>query len=123
MSLLSGPAVAEALLPIGGAFGDEAGCEFFMTGQAESGAFAVLTPDTFTTDSIACYFESLVSEEGDDIVLEAACGQEKNRITVSGSAAEGYAVFVLHADVATGWERLRRCPGTEELFEPLGLPI
>ena len=29
VAMLCGPAVADALLPIGGAFGDEAGCEFF----------------------------------------------------------------------------------------------
>jgi hypothetical protein len=123
VAMLSGPAVADALLPIGGAFGDEAGCEFFMTGEAGSGSFAVVTPDTFTTESIACYFESLISEEGEDIVLEASCGKAKNRITVSGSPAEGYFVFVPHADVAIGWGRLSRCPGTEELFKPLGLPV
>jgi hypothetical protein len=122
---LSSPALADALLPIGGAYGDEAGCEFFMTGQAERGSFAVVTPDTFTTETLACYFETLVAKRQADFELEASCrlASESTTESITVNAPQSNGVFVALGSVATAWGPLSRCPGTEELFEPMGLPV
>lgn len=127
ISILAGPALAEAVLPIHGAFGNEAGCTFFMTGDMTDDSLAVITPDTFTSFATGCYFETLVSREAGEVFeLNAACHSEGE----DGSFAERLRVVDRGRDgvfVALGklgdWGPLFRCPGTEGLFETPGVPV
>ena len=48
MSPVATPALADAVLPIGGVFGNASGCTFFMTGRGAGDDLMLLTPDTFT---------------------------------------------------------------------------
>jgi hypothetical protein len=128
LSIVS-PALAEGLLPIGGAFGNEAGCLLFETGQAVDDTVVILTPDTFQTYGTGCSFETLVSGKPGAYDLSASCasegdegeGQFKDKVAVRGSKSAGYTVTI--GDGGPEWGPLFTCPGTENLFEPLGLPV
>jgi hypothetical protein len=123
---LSSPVLADAVLPIGGAFGNEIGCNFFMTGQIENDEVLLVTPDTFTTYASGCYFESLRSKEDRVYELDASCtsegeeGSTDETIVVTDRGPNG--VFVELEGVAE-WGPLFMCPGTEELFKGPGTQI
>lgn len=126
ISMLAGPALAEAVLPIGGAFGNAAGCDFFMTGEMEDDGLAVITPDTFTTFASGCVFEMLVSSNNNAFKLDAAChsgGEQQgvtDRLSVVDRGRDG--VFVALETVGD-WGPLFRCPGTENLFDAPGTQV
>jgi hypothetical protein len=123
---LATPVLADAVLPIGGAFGNEAGCALFETGDAIDDTVVVLTPDTFQTHAMGCSFETLVSGKPGDYEIAATCANEgedgstKHKVAVRGSMSAGYTVVI---EGGPEWGPLFTCPGTESLFEPLGLPI
>jgi hypothetical protein len=128
---LVSPVLAEGVLPIGGAFGNEAGCHLFMTGEKQDGTL-LLTPDTFTLDSGACYFKELLEPEFEEFYPGAAVFLVKVGCTWEGGHSnedeltvidgeEGLTVGFRIRDVF--WGPLDRCPGTEELFAPLGVQI
>jgi hypothetical protein len=123
---LSSPALADAVLPIGGAFGNEVGCNFFMSGQIENDEVVLVTPDTFTTYASGCYFEALRSELDHVYKLAASCtsegeeGSTDETIVVTDRGPDG--VFVELEGVAE-WGPLFTCPGTEELFTGPGTQI
>jgi hypothetical protein len=126
LATISGPVLADAVLPIGGAFGTEAGCDFFMTGQAMDDDWQLITPDTFTTQSTGCYFETLVSKRDGAYELEASCraegerGSFHDRVSVVDRGRDG--VFVALESVGE-WGPLHRCPGTEDLFGTSGIEV
>ena len=126
ISMLAGPALAEAVLPIGGAFGNEAGCGFFMTGEMDDDGLAVITPDTFTSFATGCVFETIVSNSKGAFELDAACQSEgeqdgfTDRLSVVDRGRDG--VFVALETVGD-WGPLFRCPGTEGLFEAPGVAV
>ena len=96
-----------------------------MTGEAESSSFAVVTPDTFTTESIACYFETIGAEREPGFELQASCKIDGDSTleAITVTTPESGGVIVAMGSVAMAWGPLFRCPGTEELFEPLVLPV
>lgn len=123
--LLASPALGDAVLPIGGAFGNEAGCDYFMTGARAGDNLVILTPDTFTTAAAGCYFETLVSPVPGAYEVSASCHEEgesetvKSQLKVRGTASEGFTVALADSE----WGPLQRCPGTEDLFAPLGIAV
>jgi len=117
----AGPAAA-AVLPFQGAIGDEAGCRFFLTGEAEAG-MTVFTADTLTSPAGSCDFvRALPSAVGDGVLLvEAACdglgqiheGLDEVMIELQGDA--GWFVFIEGTEVAGS---LASCPGAVEALSP-----
>lgn len=123
---VASPAIAEAVLPIGGAFGSEEGCGAYLSGDfSVAGRFAVLTPYTFASDVVSCYFEELQSRAPGRFTVAASCkgtGEEESLdvvATIEGSDAAGYRVTINNA----GWDDLVECAGTEHLFSRPGTQI
>lgn len=121
---LASPVLADAVLPIGGAFGNEAGCAFFMTGAAVGNDPVVITPDTLTMGTSSCYFEALVSRDGPSYVVEASCRHDgaesrKERVVVTDRRD---AVFVRLESIGE-FGPFYTCPGTEDLFAPPGTQV
>ena len=124
VGLSAAPALASAVLPIGGAVGNEAGCRLYMTGDRAAEELAVLTPHTFMTHDQGCTFRQVARIETRHLAVEASCARlgekgEARAIGIQGSGAEGY--VVTSADGR--WGPLLPCPGTEHLFEPPGIPV
>jgi hypothetical protein len=124
MLLLASPALAQ-VLPIGGAYGNEEGCNAYLTGDFSAERYAVLTPYTFASDAIGCYFAELLSREPGRFTVAASCEGEGERVSqdvlavVEGSDAGGYRVTIGNA----GWDQLVECAGTEQLFTRPGTQI
>jgi hypothetical protein len=120
---LASPVLAEGVLPIGGAFGNEAGCAFYMSGDRSLPDLAVITPYTFAAEGGGCHFEELVVDSDDRFELEASCSggtlAGDRVVAVIGSHIEGYAVRIGDQH----WEDLGLCPGTEVLFAPPGVQV
>ena len=122
MLLVASPALAQ-VLPIGGAFGDEEGCNAYLTGDFSAERYAVLTPYTFSADVVGCYFEELVSREPGRFTVAASCEGKGEGVSqdvvavIEGSDAEGYRVTINNA----GWDALVGCAGTDALFGPPGV--
>jgi hypothetical protein len=113
--------MADGVLPIAGAFGNASGCAFFMTGQVLGEDLLLLTPDNFSAATTTCHFESLMAEVSDYYVVAATCnGARASQVTVHGEAA-GY--FVALGETLAEWGPLIACPGAEEVFKPLGVPV
>ena len=122
--LLAGPALADTVLPIGAAFGNEAGCAMYMSGDRSPPDLAVLTPHTFTTHNIGCYFETLISNRDGKLEVAALCAtpedrREKATVVVEGNRSAGYTV----TKGADSWGPLTLCPGMEELFTLPGVQV
>ncbi len=121
---LSGPALAGAVLPIGGIFGNEAGCHFFMSGDVLNEDFLVLTPDTVTSRATACYFVELIPHRADVHALSASCsggiGGGGDEVLVSDHGERG--IFVTLPGRAEQGP-LFPCPGTEGLFRTPGVQV
>jgi hypothetical protein len=122
MLAIASPALAEAVLPIGGAYGDEAGCHAYLSGDFTADRFAVLTPHTFASNVVSCYFEKLLERAPRRSTIAASCegvGEDESLDVVAvieGSDAGGYRVTINNA----GWDGLVECAGTEELFNRPG---
>jgi hypothetical protein len=117
---LTTPAVANAVLPLDGIFGNQSGCDYFMTGNLENDEAVVLTPDTFTTYGSGCYFIELLDGLGDVFTIAATCtaegeeGSTHETIRVSDNGPEGIVVEL----VGVGeFGPIFPCPGTDVLFE------
>ena len=99
------PALAE-VIPLGAAFGNDAGCRFFLNGVADIDA-VLLTPDTFMGSGIACDFTELA---GVSAVAAICSGDEREGIVELGiDASEG--AFTVVLGEAT-WGPLPRCAGS-----------
>jgi hypothetical protein len=126
IATFASPVLADAVLPIGGAFGNEAGCAFYATGNFGDDEMIVVTPYTLTSYATACYFESLVARRVDGrFEIAASCSAEGEDESFDGLVTvqrrpEG--VFAAIANVGE-WGPLFLCPGTEALFKPLGTPV
>lgn len=123
MMVLATPALADAILPIGGAFGNEAGCDYFMTGSVV-GAPLILTPDTFTTAAGGCHFEALTARSAGGFELAASCQTRgspaaRRTVAVSGDRTRGYIVALDGA----AYGPLSRCPDADGAFRPLGTQV
>jgi hypothetical protein len=120
---LVGPVLAEGALPIAGAFGNEAGCAFYMSGDRSPPDLAVITPYTFTAHDSGCQFETLISEGDGRFEIQSSCSggalAGDRLVTVTGNHIEGYAVAIEDKS----WDGLSLCPGTEVLFGPRGIQI
>jgi hypothetical protein len=122
--LLCGPALAQ-VLPIGGAYGNEEGCKAYLTGDFSAESYAVLTPFTFASDAVGCYFAELIEREPGRFTVAASCEGKGERVShdvlavVEGSDATGYRVTIGNA----GWEQLAQCAGTETLFRRPGTQV
>lgn len=117
LAVFAAPALASAALPIDGIFGTGEGCALFMTGEKQAGT-VLLTPDTFTVDIGACYFEELLEDDGTEFLVKVSCAwtdgrSNENELTVIRQGDNLVAGF-RRGDVF--WEPLSRCPGTEGLL-------
>lgn len=125
MIAIASPALAEAVLPIGGAYGNEAGCRAYLSGDFTLPKLAVLTPYTFASDVVGCYFKKLTAREPGRFTIAATCegrGESTSldvTVVVEGGDADGYRVTINDA----GWDDLIECAGTEDLFERPGTQI
>ncbi len=125
-ALIATPALADAALPIRGAFGNDAGCEFFQTGHVLDESLLILTPDNFVTSDTACHFEALSDSNGERYELASSCQGEDGEpnhgtVSVAGNRSDGYRVVI--GGMASEWGPLLPCPRTEEAFRPLGTQI
>ena len=97
-TLLAAPALAQSVLPFDGAFGNTAGCHLWVTGERQPG-FALLTPDTFSSEPIGCDFGTLASFDGVVFIVDAVCSPGgKSTVRVSDLGHDGYAVAVDNHD-------------------------
>jgi hypothetical protein len=128
VALIASPVLADVVLPIGGAFGNEAGCAFFMTGAyGTDDDMIVVTPDTLTSYLTGCYFESMIGLREDGAYdVAAACHAEgedgtfDDVVTVTNRGGDG--LFVALQSGAE-WGPLFKCEGTESLFKPPGTRV
>lgn len=124
--LAASSVVAAGILPIEGIFGNDDGCHLFMSGQYRGEDLALLTPHTFTTAMVGCYFEELIERSQSRFVVAASCSIEGDpeavdeRIEVIGLGATG---IVLDVESVGEIGPLKPCPGTEFLFERRGVPV
>lgn len=116
---LAGPAMA-SVLPIAGAYGNDAGCAFFLRGEVGV-EMALVTGDTLTSPAGACDFVNFVSAGDHEFVAEAVCtgigeiNPGLDHVTVRDEGKAGYYVMIEKAEVAGP---LAPCPGAEELMSP-----
>jgi len=116
---LSGPALAN-VLPIAGAYGNAAGCAFFLKGETGTG-MELVTGESLTSPAGGCDFVDFVSAEGGELVAQAACdgiGQIHaglDRVTVRDGGEAGFFVMIENAEVAGP---LSPCPGAAEALSP-----
>jgi len=108
VALLATPALATGVLPFDGAFGNEAGCHLWATGNMESD-YQLLTPDTYSSATIGCDFGALVSSDGVVFIVDAVCSPGgKSTVRVSDLGTDGFAISV---DDRDGLVRgLKACP-------------
>jgi hypothetical protein len=118
-ALLAGAAQA-AVLPIAGAFGNEPGCHFFMSGEALD-EMMVLTGDTVSVTGGGCDFVRLLGQEGEVFTVEAICagqgqaGSSFDKVVVTRlSDAE----MMVQVEGAAEWGPLRKCAGSEDALSP-----
>jgi hypothetical protein len=130
VAMLAGPVIAAVIVPLRGAFGNAAGCAFYMTGGSiEVVDPVVVTPYTFTTSTVRCRFETLVSRRGASLFnVDGHCisGDARHEtpatIVISDAAGGGVQVGVSIEGIGA-WAALLRCPGTEDLFAPPGTQV
>jgi len=124
MIVAASPALADGLLPIGGAFGNAIGCAFFMSGEIIGEDLVVLTPDNFTAQTATCHFEALTASDEAQFTLAASCremGSVGPQQLVVHEAADGYTVTITGEDMQ--WGPLIACPGSDEVFQPFGRQV
>jgi hypothetical protein len=98
LTLFTTPTLAQGILPFDGAFGNDAGCHLWATGEMQPG-YALLTPDTFSSEPIGCDFGTLASFDGVVFIVDAVCSPGgKSTVRVSDLGAAGYAVSVDNHD-------------------------
>ena len=120
-----GAALAASPLPIGGVYGNGAGCRFFLLGEA-SDDMVLLTPDSLATPTTGCDFNELVSRDGDGFTVSATCSEDGKsdarpdlvHVTPAGGDAYGVAI-----EGGEDWGPLTFCPGTDSLVRPAGVQI
>lgn len=111
---------AAAVLPIEGAYGNEAGCAFFLRGEVGPG-IALVTGDTLASPAGACDFVNFVSATESEFVAEAVCTgigqihQGLDRVTVRDGGDAGWFAMIEKSEVAGP---LAPCPGAVELMSP-----
>ena len=119
LGLIGTPALANAVLPLEGIFGNESGCDYFMTGEPGSGDLLLLTPDTLTIHKTGCYFETLIGQSDYSYAIRALCRAEDEeagtRITVGvfDLAEDGVIVSLVGLRV---FGPILPCPGTDGLL-------
>lgn len=116
--LMTGPAAA-AVVPIIGAYGDEAGCDFYMSGMNPSESMLLLTPDSFHAPGTRCDFLKLAAGGSGRYAVDAVCdGGDAERpgvetLAVTPKAGDGLFVEVMgHAP----WGPLALCPGSADPY-------
>jgi hypothetical protein len=119
--LATSPALAAGSIPLDWAFGNAAGCNFFLNGQADIAEMVVLTGDTFTAFRTGCDFGELVAEAGETFTIAAVCSSlgkpiPGEEVVVVRGADGTYEVTIENFG---HWSGLTRCPGREE--EALGV--
>jgi len=93
LSLATATPVAAGVLPLDGAYGNDAGCAFYIYGQAPSGDYLLVTPDTLASPKLSCDFGSLLTSSGGHFTLDAVCSPGgKIRIDVEDRGTGGVAV-------------------------------
>jgi hypothetical protein len=116
--------LADGVLPVGAVFGNEDGCNMFMTGRQEDSA-VLLTEHTFTYGLTGCYFEALESEDSSGLAVDMSCsakGQASERQFLVVIPAEGIAgYFAYIGDIVFG--PLKLCPGNEARSKSQGTQI
>jgi len=116
---IAGPALAN-VLPIAGAYGNAAGCAFFLTGEAGT-AMVLVTGESLMSPAARCDFVDFVSASDGEFVAQAACdGIGKthdglDRVTVRDGGDDGFFVSIENAEVAGP---LSPCPGAAEALTP-----
>lgn len=115
---LAGPAAA-SVLPIAGAYGNAAGCAFFLKGEKGAG-IELLTGESFASPAGGCDFVNSVSVADKEFVAEATCDgigkihEGLDRVTVRDDGT-GLFVMIEKAEVAGP---LLPCPGAAEALSP-----
>ena len=118
--VLATPALANAVLPLEGIFGNASGCDYFMTGERQSDDLLVLTPDTLTTYGTGCYFESLTARTDYSYTISALCtaegeeGSSHETVKVFDMAENGLMVELVGVGM---FGPIFPCPGTATLFQ------
>jgi len=115
----TGPALA-SVLPIAGAYGNAAGCAFFLRGEAGTG-MALVTGESLMSPAGGCDFVELVSATDGEFVAQAACDgigeihDGLDRVIVRDGGDDGFFVSIENAEVAGP---LSPCPGAAEALSP-----
>lgn len=109
---ITAPALAASSIPLDWAFGNPAGCRFYLTGLADTAQMIVLTGDTFTAFRTGCDFGELVSDADGVFTVEAVCSSlgkpiPGEEIVVVRSADGTYDVTIENFG---HWGGLSRCP-------------
>jgi len=110
---LTTPAMAEGVLPFDGIFGNPAGCHLYQTGEKLNAGYQLLTPDTYSSATIGCDFDSLVSNDRIVFTVEAVCSPGGARQVTVSELGDNSMTIRLDADTFAG--PLPPCP-------PVGVP-
>lgn len=110
----SAGAASAAVLPLQGAFGNAAGCAFFMSGVAGEDML-LLTPDSFASAGVTCDFEWLLSSNDVVFTIGGVCTGGIDQLSVVPQADGAYAVTV--GDLPP-LGPLAPCPGSSEILSP-----
>lgn len=114
MLSFAAPALA-GVVPIVGVFGNDAGCAFYMTGEA-SPDMVVLTPDTVSSGKGGCDFVSLTATESSGFSVGAVCSGDGHEGMDQVSIADrGEAGFFVSVNGQAEWGPLLACQGIEDL--------
>jgi hypothetical protein len=119
IACFAGPAEA-AVLPIGGAYGNEAGCRFYLLGEPDA-EMIVLTGDTVSSFTAGCDFTSMISQVDDVFTIQAVCSGEgqnhpgMDQVIVTRRGDGGFLVAI---EGGAEWGPLLECPGVADLLSP-----
>ena len=84
---------AAGVLPLEGAYGNDAGCNFYLYGEKPTGDYLLLTGDTLSSPHLACDFGSLVTSADGHATVDAVCSPGgKASIDIEDKGAAGFAI-------------------------------
>ena len=112
-AVLAAPAFADGVLPYDGIYGNPSGCHLFATGEKLGDNYQLLTPDTFSSKTMGCDFDALVSSNTVIFTVDAICSPGGRRqVTISQTGQDGYTIRL---DQTTFVGPLPPCPQTDLL--------
>ena len=125
--VLATPAIAQAVLPIDGIFGNAAGCRSFMVGQVVGEDVLLLTPDTVNAYTAGCDFVSMTEHTRTRYAVSAVCSSDASDGPQGAWSLEifdrGHDGMFVRLKGFPEWGPMFLCPDTEEALAPNGVQI